>query len=158
MVVIVGELHLVRYLPNGAVAVLQRSTGGFVAEASLDAPRYHCHILAAAPSRVLRIPLALFRSEMVSKRSIAKHIISSFDGEKSCDSSANEKRLRLESAAVGLRTTSESEGTRARLRVLSQTHKAWAAELGLSHETLCCDARRDGARRGVDRDVGTTTV
>lgn len=153
MVVIVGELHLVRYLPNGAVAVLQRSTGGFVAEASLDAPRYHCHILAAAPSRVLRIPLALFRSEMASNEVLRSVWIRRLTREV-VRLRAQSERLRLKSAADRVAHYIESEGTQARL-VLSQTRKAWAAELGLSHESLyrtLAEMERDGVLTTTSND------
>ncbi len=44
--VISGEARLVRLGRNGLEVVLQRSCGGFIAEASLDSRAYHCDGIA----------------------------------------------------------------------------------------------------------------
>lgn len=40
--VVSGEARLIRLDRNGGEVILQRSRGGFIAEASLDSRAYHC--------------------------------------------------------------------------------------------------------------------
>jgi CRP-like cAMP-binding protein len=56
-----GEVRLVRRSRNGAEVILQRASSGFMAEASLDSPLYHCDALAAVESRLLAFPIRRFR-------------------------------------------------------------------------------------------------
>src|SRR5688500_16567922 len=55
-----GEIRLVRRSRKGAEVVLQRTSSGFMAEASLDSPRYHCDALAVFDSRLIAFPIDLF--------------------------------------------------------------------------------------------------
>ena len=62
--VVEGEVRLVRRSRNGAEIVLQRACSGFLAEASLESPRYHCDALAATDSRLLAFPIEPFRQAL----------------------------------------------------------------------------------------------
>lgn len=58
--VLSGEIRLVRSTPSGAEIVLQRSRGGFIAEASLDAQTYHCDVVSATDGRLMLFPVRFF--------------------------------------------------------------------------------------------------
>src|SRR5574340_144125 len=62
--VIAGEVRLIRRNRNGAEVVLQRSRGGFFAEASLGNKAYHCDAVATAKGVVLRFPAQPFRAAL----------------------------------------------------------------------------------------------
>ncbi len=98
-----GEVRLLRRSREGAEVVLQRSRGGFFAEASLESKAYHC----GAEARIL-------------------HAI-------------------------------ESEGTAGTL-TLAQSRKAWAAELGLTHEALYRALARLQAAGTLALDGGRMTL
>ncbi|MDZ7802726.1 cyclic nucleotide-binding domain-containing protein [Thiohalophilus sp.] len=55
-----GELRLLRRSAGGEEIILQRSRGGFIAEASLDARHYHCDVVAAADGQLLAFPRKAF--------------------------------------------------------------------------------------------------
>ncbi len=62
--VISGDVHLVRSSLTGNQVVLQRAQRGFLAEASLDQPRYHCDAIAIWPSELLAIPRKAFHDAL----------------------------------------------------------------------------------------------
>jgi CRP/FNR family transcriptional regulator, dissimilatory nitrate respiration regulator len=51
-----GEVRLLRQSRDGAEIILQRTRGGFFAEASLDSGRYHFDAMAAVAGELLRFP------------------------------------------------------------------------------------------------------
>jgi CRP/FNR family transcriptional regulator, dissimilatory nitrate respiration regulator len=55
-----GEVRLIRRTATGGTLILQRSRGGFIAEASLDHDSYHCDALASEPSSILCVPIRAF--------------------------------------------------------------------------------------------------
>lgn len=150
-----GEVHLVRVSAAGGATVLQRVRHGFVAEASLEASRYHCDAVAAVNSEVLGLPLAPFRQALDAvpefARAWASHLAQEVRRLRSqCE------RLSLKSAAARVCHYLETEGRDGRV-TLSQSRKAWAAELGLSHEALyrtLARLERDG-RLAVEGSVLT---
>jgi len=132
--VVDGELRLVRRSRSGTEIILQRAYSGFVAEASLESSRYHCDAVAATDSRLLAIPIQAFR-EAVRRdekfrifwmRRLAREVRLL---------RAQCERLNLHSATDRIEHYIEAEGNNGRLE-LRRTKKAWAAELGLSHEAL----------------------
>lgn len=132
--VVEGEIRLVRRAPDGTEVVLQRSRGGFVAEASMGAKTYHCDALATSSGRLLRIPMTAFRNALDQDRDFRDAWIAHLAREV--------RRLRAQCERLGLRGAAqrvlhyiESEGQDGSL-VLNQSRKAWATELGLSHEAL----------------------
>jgi CRP-like cAMP-binding protein len=129
-----GDIRLVRWARNGAEIVLQRATGGFIAEASLESPRYHCDIVAARDARLLAFPIEPFRAALLEDERFRSFWINRLASEVRA-LRARCERLSLRSAADRIEHCIEAEGKDGRLE-LRQTRKAWAAELGLTHEAL----------------------
>jgi CRP/FNR family transcriptional regulator, dissimilatory nitrate respiration regulator len=132
--VLEGEVRLVRHSRSGADIVLQRAYGGFVAEASLESPRYHCDALAALDSRLLGFPIAAFRQALRHDVDFRAFWMGRLAREVRLLRSQCE-RLALRSAAERIEHYIEAEGDNGRLE-LARSRKAWAAELGLTHEAL----------------------
>jgi CRP-like cAMP-binding protein len=132
--VIDGEIRLVRRSRDGAEIVLQRASSGFVAEASLNSPRYHCDAVAGVESRLLVFPIDRFRQALTEDEKFRSFWTSRLAREVHALRSQCE-RLALRSAAERIEHYIESEGDKGRLE-LSRTRKAWAGELGLTHEAL----------------------
>lgn len=150
--VLEGEIRLVRRSPRGDEIILQRARGGFVAEASLDASAYHCDVVAAAAGRLLRFPSAVFRQALehdaAFNRAWSGHLAQEIRRLR-----AQCERLGLNGAAARILHYLEAEGRDGAI-TLTQSRKAWAAELGLTHEVLYRTLRRlreDGTLR-IDGD------
>jgi len=132
--VVDGEIRLVRRARNGAEIVLQRATAGFLAEASLEALRYHCDIVAGRDSRIVGFPIEHFRAALHDDegfrdfwmRRLALEV-RKLRGQ--CE------RLSLRGAVERIEHYIEAEGSNGRIE-LRQTRRAWAAELGMTHESL----------------------
>lgn len=129
-----GELRLQRLSANGGEVVLQRCRSGFVAEASLESSAYHCDLAVVEDSRLLTIPIQSFRATLSEDVAFCQFWMGRLAREV--------RKLRAQCERLALRTASErvqhyieSEGRNGRLE-LRQTRKAWAAELGLTHEAL----------------------
>jgi len=132
--VISGEVRLTRSDRNGGEIILQRSRGGFIAEASLDTRAYHCLAVATEPSRMLLFPVASFRAALESDATFCKGWQSHLARELR-KIRAQCERLNLHNAAERVTHHIESEGINGAIE-LRQSRKAWATELGLSHESL----------------------
>lgn len=133
--VMAGEVHLLRYAPDGTAIVIHRARiGEFFAEASLFGQRYHCDAICVRPSRCLRLPADALRHAMANEPGFAMEWITAL--------SRNLRRQRAAQERLALK------GTRARVvhylvdcgesgRVmLDQPLIRWAEELGVSHEAL----------------------
>jgi CRP-like cAMP-binding protein len=153
--VIRGDVRLVRRARNGAELVLQRAPSGFVAEASLDSSEYHCDAVAGAESALLSFPMEPFRAALREDdafrgfwmRRLAKEVRTL---RMQCE------RLALRSAAERIEHYIECEGNNGRLE-LRPTRKAWASELGLSHEALyraLGELQRSGRLQATKRKDG----
>jgi CRP-like cAMP-binding protein len=132
--VVEGEVRLVRRSRNGAEIVLQRSRSGFMAEASLDASSYHCDAVAAIDSHLLGFPVLSFRDALLNDEPFRAFWMQRLAREVRT-LRAQCERLSLRGAAERIEHYVVSEGVDGRLQ-LRQTMKAWAAELGLTHEAL----------------------
>lgn len=132
--VITGEARLIRLDRNGGEVILQRSRGGFIAEASLDFPSYHCDAIAAAPTAILAFPSAAFRRALEEDAEFRRAWQSQLAKEVR-KLRAQCERLSLHNASDRINHYIESEGTDGVL-TLTQSRKCWAAELGLTHESL----------------------
>jgi len=132
--VLEGEIRLVRRARSGAEIVLQRAAGGYAAEASLESPRYHCDIVAAADSRLLRFPIAAFREALRADEAFRAFWMARLAQELR-KLRAQCERLSLHGAPERIEHYIESEGREGRVE-MRQTRRAWAAELGMTHETL----------------------
>lgn len=138
--VIQGEVRLIRRNRNGAEVVLQRVREGFFAEASLNSTVYHCDVLAAEAGVLLRFPAQDFR--------VALGADSAFCDAWMAHLALEVRKLRAKCERLSLYGASdrvlhylESEGCDGVIN-LSQSKKAWAAELGLTHEALYRALRR----------------
>jgi len=129
-----GEVRLVRHTAGGADVVLQRARSGFVAEASLESPRYHCDVEAAADSRLIGFPVEPFRESLDRNAAFRDYWMRQLATEVR-KLRARCERLSLRGAAPRILHYVEAEGRDGRLE-LRQTRKSWAAELGLTHEAL----------------------
>ncbi len=138
--VLSGEVRLLRRLPGGREAVVQRVREGFVAEASLDVPCYHCDLVAGASGKALVFPRRDFEPALAESREFNRAWIAHLSRELRQARSRNE-RLACSSAAERVRHAIVTEGDGNAL-VLEQTRKEWAAELGLTHEALYRALRR----------------
>jgi len=132
--VLEGEIRLVRSARAGTQVLLQRSRGGFIAEASMDAAAYHCDIVAAEDGHLLAFPLAAFRTALERSLAFNAAWIARLSRELRRQRARSE-RLSLNSAAERILHFIEAEGEGGAIR-LTESRKAWAAELGLSHEAL----------------------
>lgn len=132
--VLSGEIRLVRSTPSGAEIVLQRSRGGFIAEASLDAQTYHCDVVSATDGRLMLFPRAVFQSTLENDPAFNQAWIWLLAREVR-RLRAQSERLSLNSAAERVLHYIEAEGSDGSV-LLNQTRKSWAAELGLTHEAL----------------------
>lgn len=56
-----GQAQLQRMTPAGAPVLLQRTSGGFLAEASLTSGRYHCDAVCHSDCELLAFPLPALR-------------------------------------------------------------------------------------------------
>lgn len=138
--VISGEARLIRLDRNGGEIILQRSRGGFIAEASLDTRAYHCDAVAAKPTTLLLFPVAAFRAALEEDASFRRGWQSLLAREVR-KLRAQCERLSLHSAADRITHYIESEGRNGVVE-LNQSRKSWAAELGLTHEALYRALRR----------------
>lgn len=132
--IISGEVRLIRRDRGGSEVVLQRSRGGFFAEASLDSKVYHCDVVATEKGSVLRFPVQAFRAALDADSDFRNAWMIHLAREVR-KLRAQCERLSLRSAADRVFHYIESEGSDG-IITLNQSRKAWAAELGLTHEAL----------------------
>jgi len=149
-VVISGEIRLIRRDRNGTEVVLQRSRGGFVAEASLGSKTYHCDVVAARNGAVLHFPAPAFRAALEQDAHF-RDVWMTHLAQEVRKLRAQCERLSLHRAADRIVHYIESEGANG-VVVLNQARKAWAAELGLSHEALYRALHRLRADGALDID------
>ncbi len=138
--VVSGEARLIRVGPQGNEVILQRSRGGFIAEASLDSRAYHCDAVVVEPTALLLFPVAAFRTTLEEELVFRKGWQSLLANEVR-KLRAQCERLSLHSAVDRIGHYIESEGTHGVVK-LNQSRKAWASELGLTHEALYRALRR----------------
>ncbi len=129
-----GEARLRRHSPEGQEMVMQRARQSFLAEASLESPAYHCDAVASVAVRALSFPVAEFRRALAECPNF-RHCWTAHLCREVRRARAQCERLGLRSAGARILHYLETECADGQLR-LCQTRKAWAAELGLSHEAL----------------------
>ncbi len=129
-----GEARLRRHSPEGTEMVMQRARNSFLAEASLESAAYHCDGIATEAVLALAFPVADFRIALAECPNFRAKWLSHLMREV--------RRARAQVERQGLRNAGdrilhyiETECPSGQL-LLSQTRKAWAAELGLTHEAL----------------------
>lgn len=129
-----GDVALQRVGRGGELIELQRVQHGFVAQASLDAARYHCEAVVLRPSQVTHIPLPLLRQTLQSDAAFAMRWIALLSQEvrqlrQRCE------RLSLRTVEARLRHLIDTEGG-AHGWPLRSDLKSLARELGVTHEAL----------------------
>lgn len=147
-----GEARLRRHSREGTEMVLQRARNSFLAEASLESAAYHCDGVASEAILALAFPVGDFRLALADCPNFRSKWISHLLREV--------RRARAQVERQGLRNAGdrilhylETECPSGQLQ-LSQTRKAWAAELGLTHEALY-RALGKLSRQGVLRIEGS---
>jgi len=132
--VVGGEVVLQRLGIQGENVVLQRVRQGFVAEASLQSPRYHCEAVMTSAGELIALPIDAVRQALLDDSAFATRWIGMLNQEL--------KRLRAQCerlSLVGVRDRVlhliETEGADGCLR-LQASLKSIAAEIGVTHEAL----------------------
>jgi CRP-like cAMP-binding protein len=128
-----GEVLAVRYLPDGAEAVMQRARAGeFFAQSAMAAQRYSCDARAAAASEIVRLPVRTLTAALASDGSFALAFALQLAGDlrRQC---TRVERLRIKRARDRVRHYLVCEGP---LTQPDFTLQDWARELGLEPETL----------------------
>lgn len=156
--VLSGEVRLFRTARTGEQIVLQRTRQGFVAEASLQSQRYHCDSASAEASSLLIFPISGFRYALKEELEFQSFWIDRLTLELR-KMRAQCERLSLNSARDRIIHSIESEGVGGKLK-LTQTRKAWASELGLTHETLYRTLKQLGAEGNlvIQMEASVTTL
>ncbi len=129
-----GEIHLRRISRQGRPMLAQRVRAGFVAEASLQAARYHCDAVVVRTAVVWQFPRqqllrALQRSPELALWWAARLAEQLRACRLHCE------RLHLRSAAERVLHAIETEGSDGVFE-LPATRRDWADELGLTPESL----------------------
>jgi CRP-like cAMP-binding protein len=114
--------------------VLQRTHQGFVSEASLQSPRYHCDAVVVVDARITRVPVPVLLQALTDDPAFALRWIAMLNQEV--------RRLRLQCERLNLKSVQarvlhwlETEGTGGCCAVTAG-YKSLASELGVSHEAL----------------------
>jgi CRP-like cAMP-binding protein len=116
-----------------------------MAEASLDAEAYHCDAVAAADGRLLCFARSAFHTALNDEAVFNRSWIQLLAREVR-RLHARSERLSLNNSVERVLHYIEAEGSDGEV-TLNQPHKVWAAELGLTHETLyrtLCQLREGG--------------
>jgi CRP-like cAMP-binding protein len=129
-----GEAVMSRTDRRGRTLVLQRASGGFLAEASLSSSRYHCDGFARTDCELLAFPVAALRTAIDTDARVRWAWIGMLAGEIRRQR-AGAERLALKSVRERLLHWLLTEGTDGRV-ALRTTRKELAAELGVTHEAL----------------------
>lgn len=129
-----GEVTLERVSPHGERVVLQRTRLGFVSEASLQSPHYHCDARTAMATDLIQIPVALLARALENDRAFSLRWIKMLNQEI--------KHLRLVCERLSMKSIKErvlhlvaTEGHGNRYP-LNTDLKTLASELGVTHEAL----------------------
>ncbi|TAK84631.1 MAG: Crp/Fnr family transcriptional regulator [Betaproteobacteria bacterium] len=138
--VLAGEVLLIRTGRNGGQIVLQRARRGFFAEASVSMGKYHCDAVAAERCAVLRFPGRAFRAALAAEETFRSEWMAHLAHEV-LRLRAQCERLSIKSAAQRIVHYIQSEGDGGSV-TLTGSRKAWAAELGMTHEALYRMLRR----------------
>jgi CRP/FNR family transcriptional regulator, dissimilatory nitrate respiration regulator len=132
--VLTGEVTLERVGIQGDPVVLQRTRHGFVSEASLQSPVYHCDAHVVLEADVVCVPVTALLGSLQQDSAFALRWIGMCNREirhlrLQCE------RMSLKSIQERLRHLVETEGRSGQYDVSSGL-KTLAAELGITHEAL----------------------
>jgi len=132
--VLSGEVTLERLSQHGDSVVLQRTRHGFVSEASLQSPKYHCDAVVVANSEIIQIPIQTLADALSTDSAFAGRWINMLNQEV--------RRLRLQCERLSMKSVKDkilhlinTEGQSGKYQV-STGLKSLAGELGVTHEAL----------------------
>jgi CRP/FNR family transcriptional regulator, dissimilatory nitrate respiration regulator len=132
--VLTGEVTLERMGIQGDPVVLQRTRHGFVSEASLQSPVYHCDAHVVADAEVVCVPVPALLDSLAQDSAFALRWIGMCNREI--------RHLRLQCERMSLKTVQErllhlieTEG-KSGLYDVGSGLKTLASELGVTHEAL----------------------
>jgi CRP-like cAMP-binding protein len=129
-----GEAVMSRTDRRGGTLVLQRASGGFLAEASLSSARYHCDAYARSDVELVAFPVELLRRAIDTDARVRWAWVAMLSAEIRRQR-AGVERMALKSVRERLFHWLLTEGTDGRY-ALRTTRKELAAELGVTHEAL----------------------
>ena len=129
-----GQAILSRIDANGTPSVLQKATGGFLAEASLSSPTYHCDAFCRTACRLIAIPIRELRAAIERDARVRWAWISMLAAEVRRQRS-NVERMALKSVRGRLLHFLATEGERGKVH-LRGTKRELAVDLGITHEAL----------------------
>ena len=129
-----GQAILSRIDANGTPSVLQKATSGFLAEASLSSPTYHCDAFCRTACWLIAIPIKELRAAIERDAQVRWAWISMLATEVRRQRS-NVERMALKSVRGRLLhfLAMEGEGGKVHLR---GTKRELAVDLGITHEAL----------------------
>ncbi len=135
-VVLAGEIRLLRHAADGRPVVLQvAGPEEVLAEASPFAERYQCDALADTFAQVAAIPIAPLRAALADEPPLSQAYLRHLAEQTMALRTALELRNILR-ADERIRAALAMRADRSGLAGIRPPLKAWAAELGLSHEVL----------------------
>jgi len=150
--VLSGEVTLERLSQHGDPVVLQRTRYGFVSEASLQSPKYHCDGRVVAKSEIIQIPLSALADALNSDSAFAARWIRMLNQEV--------KRLRLQCERLSMKSVKDrvlhlihTEGKNSQYQVTTGL-KSLAGELGVTHEALYRTLAALEQSREIKRESG----
>jgi CRP/FNR family transcriptional regulator, dissimilatory nitrate respiration regulator len=151
-----GEVALERCGENGERIVLQRARNGFLAEASLQAARYHCDAIVTRAGSAIGLPLKMMLATLQNDAGFALRWMAMLSSDirtlrLRCE------RLSLKGVEARLLHLIDSEGENGRY-VVQSTLKNLALELGVSHEALYRELSSMERRGIVVRSEGELIV
>ena len=141
-----GHAVLTRTDVDGTPLVLQKATSGFLAEASLSSPTYHCDAFCRTACRLIAIPIRELRAAIERDARVRWAWISMLAAEVRRQR-FNVERMALKSVRGRLLHFLAIEGERGKVH-LRGTKRELAADLGISHEALyrtIAALKREGA-------------
>lgn len=130
-----GEVLLQRMTPTGTPILLQRASGGFLAEASLTSARYHCDAVCSRDCTLLAFPVRALRKAIDSDEGTRWAWIEML-GVQLRQQRARIERLTLKTIRERLHHLILSEGTASGGYALPGTRLALATELGITPEAM----------------------
>jgi len=141
-----GHAVLTRTDVDGTPLVLQKATSGFLAEASLSSPTYHCDAFCRTACRLIAIPIRALRAAIERDARVRWAWIAMLAAEVRRQRS-NVERMALKSVRGRLLHFLAIEGERGKIH-LRGTKRELAADMGISHEALyrtIAALKREGA-------------
>ena len=141
-----GHAVLSRIDANGTLLVLQKASSGFLAEASLSSPTYHCDAFCRTACRLIAIPIGELRAAIERDAHVRWAWISMLAAEVRRQRS-NVERMALKSVRGRLLHFLAMEGKCGKVH-LPGTKRELAADLGVSQEALyrtIAALKREGA-------------